>query len=176
MNLLLLIPLSLVIGIFIYFLIGGYILAIVFFLIWLDNLVLRFLIPGMTGIEFITLGTVLAGIVAGPTVGAILMFITIPLIGGIRSVILPSMSDIPPFVPAPANIIDALVAFTAGYLSHAPLTLLLPLLLLLKILANARIEKTIYDKPINITEAVAKFIFNVIFIYFFGNQLNALVS
>lgn len=170
------VPASLLFGGLSYFFLGGIPLLFVFVMLWSDKFIIRFLVPDILGIELITISTIVAGIVAGPLNGAILMIVTIPTLEGIKSIALPlNRTDFPPFVPSPYNFVDGMVAALAGSFPFTDLLFLTVVALLMKFVANSIIDMRIFNKPFNMISAVSALIFNILLVFSFETFLLAII-
>ena len=96
---------------------GAFIISLLMF----DKYILGLLkIPGALGIEFVTLSSVLSGIVFGPLNGFIISAFLPPVLDGIRMVVSYMGEEVMPFVPSRDNFIDGIAAAISGSLSFLP--------------------------------------------------------
>ncbi|MBI4014998.1 MAG: hypothetical protein HY365_03515 [Candidatus Aenigmarchaeota archaeon] len=173
MNPLLIIPASLVLGSLVYYLIGGPPLLYLFLLVWLDKTILRSITPEFLGIEVTTLATVLAGMALGGMGGFVFAIITIPLLEGIKGLIVPG-NDVP-FLPTPYHLADAIVAFLASFLAGVPLLGAVAALLAVKFMMDATIDAHFTAKPFDFLSAGLTVVFNLLMVWGFGAQLTAAI-
>lgn len=169
MNPLLLLPFSLVAGSALYYGIGGPPLLYLFLLVWLDKTILRSVMPEFLGIELTTLATVLAGMALGGAGGFVFTIVTVPLLEGVKGLVVPS--DSPPFLPTPYHLADAIVAFLASFLAGVPLIVALATMLLVKFMMDATIDAHFTAKPFDFLSATLTFAFNMFIVWAFGTQL-----
>ena len=121
-NIILLLP-SFVLGYAFFYLLGGHVLAAIFAVLWFDKIIIG--LSGIVhkfGIEFTTIASILMGIIYGPVIAFAMIIIVVPILYGIRYVLLPiAPPEWPLFVPSPQNLVEALGAAAAGLLVGFPL-------------------------------------------------------
>src|SRR3989344_1376220 len=173
MNPLLLIPFSLVAGSALYYLIGGAPLLYLFLRVWLDKTILRSVTPQILGVEVTTLAMVLAGMALGGIGGVVFAIVTIPLLEGVKGLVIPS--DSPPFLPMPYHLADAIVAFIASFLAGVGLMPALATMFAVKFMMDATIDAHFTAKPFDFLSAMLTFAFNMLIVWAFGAQLTAAI-
>ncbi len=149
--------------------------GIIFLMLWIDKIILRTVTPSAFGIELVTISTVLAGIAHGPIAGVAVIFL-IPMLEGVKYIIIPTNQEWPPFVPSPYNLIDGLVVTVAWLLQSEQLLVIVALALAIKLLINATIDTFIMQKPFNIISAVTSAAFNIFLVVSFGGWFEGLAT
>ena len=166
-----LLPVSLVIGSLIFFFLGGIPLLLIFGMLWFDKIVLKSVTPGILGTELTTLSTILLGMSAGPFMGLVLVMVTIPILEGIKGIVVPIPAFIPPFVPTPYHLVDGIIAFMAGFFIGFPFLAIVLTLLIVKFMANATIDTYFTAKPFDILSALTSTIFNVLIVLYLETMI-----
>ncbi len=149
-------------------------LGLVYTLLWFDKVPLGILsIPRLIGIEFTTISTLLLGMLYGP-LGALFIFIAVPLLDGVKHQFVPSDSSWPPFVPGFANIVDAILVMTAFILAGFDVLLVLVAVLLIKYAIHEAKDMIYGQKPFDIM-IVPNFIFNVVIVLLLKDVIMSLI-
>lgn len=150
-------------------------LGLIYLMLWLDKIILRTVTPSIAGIELVSISTILLGIKFGLG-GAVLAFVFMPVLEGIRVLIVPTQSDVPPFVPSPYHLGDAAVAAVAALLAQLPLLQIVPIAMPIKFLIDALIDLYIVGKPFDFLSAGASFAFNIVLVIYASGFLNMIIN
>ncbi len=172
----LLLLLTLLVGAGLFYLIGGFVLAAVYVLIWIDKIVIINTLKYF-GIELTTMATLMLGIAYGPIAAFIFGIVVIPLLHSMRFVLLPlQQPDWPLFVPHPNNVVDALGGAVAGMFATLPFLYLAVAVTLLKDVGYALSEGVLLGKPINWFSAVMYLLVNALIAYQFGPAITVFIG
>ena len=139
-----------VLGLFVSFFIKDWRLATIFFLLWLDRMILgRASILGQFGLELTSMAVILTGLAYGPYFAAAYHFVASTLMVGLGWIITKSSEpNWPPFVPGPDQIVDALAAAIAGFLRFLPIVSAIVVASIAKFIIQMLKDKFVsYDKP-----------------------------
>jgi hypothetical protein len=175
--------LFLVVGSSIFYAVGGIILAVVFFMLWIDKIIFGELkTPMHFGIELYSIPAVLVGIVYGPMTGFLFGFFIIPIIGGIFDILYPlllgaSLLDTgwEPFFPSPESFTSGVIGIVAGV--YGPYMSLLSIGLMcmaIRFLLTLLRDK-VFDMPTNIISYGINFALGVVIIVTFQDFLASLL-
>ncbi|MBI4019312.1 MAG: hypothetical protein HY364_03580 [Candidatus Aenigmarchaeota archaeon] len=171
----LLAPASLLVGSVIFFLLGGASAVVIFFMIWFDKIVLRSVTPSILGIELTTISTILMGITLGSVTAFILAIVVMPILEGVKMLLVPTPSEVPPFIPTPYHLLDGLVAAVAPLFVWLPFYGIVALLLAGKLALDAAIDIFVFSKPFDVISGATTFIFNLIISWQFSIFLVSLL-
>lgn len=175
-NKILLLPLTLIAGVALFYAIGGPVLAAVYALIWIDKILIISTLKYF-GIELTTAATLMLGIAYGPAAAFAFGIVVIPLLHSMRFVLLPlPPPDWPLFVPHPNNVVDALGGAVAGALTTLPFLYLAIVVTLLKDIGYALSEGVVLGRPINVFSAVMYLLVNAAIAYQFGPAILAFIG
>lgn len=170
--------LTLVIGFVLILLIFGFPLAIIFAIFWFDKIILGALGPlRYIGLELTTIASILLGFVYGPTFGFVFAIIVLPLMHASKYIFLPlPQPEWPYFVPSPYNLIDALAVVAASFLIGLPFLYAVIIIIILKDIGYAIVERVMINKPIDFISAITYIIFNAAIAANFGDFFLRLVG
>jgi hypothetical protein len=172
-----LMALSFVLGYAVFYLLGGHVLAAIFAVLWFDKTIIG--LSGIVhkfGIEFTTIATILMGIIYGPIIAFVMSIILLPVLYGIRYVLLPiAPPEWPLFVPSPQNLVEAIGAAIAGMLAGFPLLTIFLAVFIVKEIAYVVADRAI-GKPPDIIYPVVNFVFNLLIILNLGGFFLGLVG
>lgn len=169
--------LSIVLGYGLFYLIGGHVLAAIFAVLWFDKVIIGTAgIPHKFGVEFTTIATILMGIIYGPVIAFFLTLILLPILYGLKYVLLPlTPPSWPLFVPSPQNFVDAIGAAAAGLLGGFPLLLIFLGAFIIKEIAYVIVDISI-GKPPDVIYPFVNFIFNLLIVLKLGDFFLGLVG
>ena len=172
-----LLALSFILGYGIFYLLGGHILAAIFAVLWFDKVLIG--VSGIVhkfGIEFTTIATILMGLIYGPIIAFVMSIIILPVLYGIRYVLLPiAPPEWPLFVPSPQNLVEAIGAAVAGLLVGFPLLTIFLAVFVIKEVAYVIADRLI-GKPPDIIYPVVNFVFNLLIVFYLGGFFLGLVG
>jgi hypothetical protein len=172
-----LLALSFILGYAFFYLLGGHVIAAIFAVLWFDKVIIG--LSGIVhkfGIEFTTIATILMGIIYGPIIAFVMSIIILPMLYGIRYILLPiAPPEWPLFVPSPQNLVEALGAAAAGLLAGFPLLNIFIAVFIIKEIAYIVTDRII-GKPPDLIYPVVNFIFNLLIIINLGGFFLGLVD
>ncbi len=172
-----LLAVSFVLGYAFFYLLGGHVLAAIFAVLWFDKIIIG--LSGIVhkfGIEFTTIATILMGIIYGPVIAFAMIIIIVPILYGLRYMLLPLVPpEWPLFVPSPQNLVEALGAAVAGLLAGFPLLTIFLAVFMVKEIAYVVTDRII-GKPPDLIYPVVNFIFNLLIIINLGGFFLGLVG
>jgi hypothetical protein len=96
--------------------------------------------------------------------------IMLPLMHAAKYIFLPlPMPEWPFFVPSPYNLIDALAAISASFLSGLPFIYAVVVVIILKDIGYAVVERAMLGKPVDFISAITYILFNIVIAANFGD-------
>lgn len=145
-------------------------LAILFAFLWVDKTIISaFGAIRYFGVELTTVISVILAMLYGPWFAFIFILVLMPVLHGLKYLFLPlPQPEWPLFIPSPYNIVDALGALVAGFLTPFSLLLKVFITALAKDIFFAFAEKFMISKPVDILSAVTSVVFNMLVGYPFG--------
>lgn len=169
---------TLFIGFFLIYLIWGFPLAAIYAILWIDKILIGAIgAVRYIGIEFTTIATVLLGFLYGPVFSFLFALISLPVLHAMKYIFLPMPPpEWPFFVPSPYNLIDAFAAIAASFLAWLPFLHAVLIVVLLKDIGYAVVEKLMINKPVDVISAITYIIFNLVIAAHFGSFFLGLVG
>lgn len=155
---------TLPVGIALFFLIGGWMLALAYILIWIDKLPLRILyiktgLDAVFYIEFITISTIFIGLHYAPVTAFLFMFLVPLALNSMRQFMMPTDIGGGFIMPSFDNIIDGVLAAGMQLLKNMGLVTIMLIVQVIKHPLHIKFERTADpSKP-----AEVKVIFQTIF-------------
>lgn len=169
---------TLFIGFVVIYLIWGFPLAAIFAILWIDKVLIGAIgAVRYIGVEFTTIATVLLGFLYDPVFSFLFALLLLPLMHAMKYIFLPlPQPEWPFFVPSPYNIIDAVAALAASFLSWLPFFHAVIVIVILKDIGYAVVEKAMISKPVDFISAITYIIFNLVIAAHFGPFFLGLVG
>lgn len=168
---------TLVIGFAVFF-VFDYRLAILFAFLWVDKIIISaFGAIRYFGVELTTVIGIILAMLYGPWAAFVFLLVLIPILHGFKYIFLPMpQPEWPLFVPSPYNIVDALGAFVAGFLTPFSFLINVFITAVVKDILFALAEKYMISKPVNILSAITSVLFNMFAGYPFGLFVLSLIA
>ena len=162
---------SLILGVLLCYFLGGIFLTVAYTILWIDKIIIGSF--GSTiryfGIELTTFGTLIIASAVEPFSAFIIALVIIPFLHAMKYILLPLPEpEWPYFIPSPYNIIDAIGVLIAGLIIGLDLIYVVAIVILIKDILYAIVEKHLYRKPVDIISAIFYMIFNILLVYQFG--------
>ncbi len=169
--------LSIVLGYLGFYLIGGHVLAAIFAVLWFDKVIIGTAgLPHKFGVELTTIATILMGIIYGPVLAFVLTMILLPVLYGLKYILLPlSPPSWPLFVPSPQNLVDAIGAAAAGIFAGFDLLILFLGVFIIKEIAYLAVDFMI-GRPPDVIYPFVNFVFNILIVLNMGSFFLGLVG
>lgn len=169
--------LSFIVGYAVFYLIGGHVLAAIFSVLWFDKIIIgTAVLPHKFGVELTTIATILMGIIYGPVIAFFLTLILLPILYGLKYVLLPlTPPEWPLFVPSPQNLVDAIGAAVAGLLMGFDLLIIFIGVFIIKEITYLIVDFSI-GKPPDVIYPGVNFIFNLLIVLKLGEFFLGLVG
>lgn len=159
-------------GIVISYVIGGWFLTLIFFLLWFDKIILSGARLWSIGIELTTFLTVIIGIKFG-FFAFVYMFLISIMLDALKFYLFGG--DIIPFVPMPPHFIDALSTLVAHFMKGFDFFTIFTTVFLLKILMNFLSDLALEALPLT-PKKLMNVIFNVLLALYISNNPGILVA
>lgn len=155
---------------FVLFAVLDFRLAILFVFLWIDKTIISaFGAVRYFGVELTTVLSVILAMLYGPWFAFIFVLVLVPILHGLKYLFLPlPQPEWPLFVPSPYNVVDALGALVAGYLTPFSFLIKVFITSMAKDIFFAFAERFMISKPVDILSAVTSVVFNVLVGYPFG--------
>lgn len=163
---------------FVIFAVFDFRLAIIFAFLWIDKIIISaFGAVRYFGVELTTVLGVILAMLYGPWFAFIFLLFLIPLLHAFKYLFLPlPQPEWPLFVPSPYNIVDALGALVAGFLTPFSFLIKVFITAVAKDIFFAFAEKFMISKPVDILTAVTSVVFNMLVGYPFGLFILAVIQ
>ncbi len=151
-------------------------IAIIYAVLWFDKIILGIGPVHRFGIELTTIATVMLGIIFGPVIAFIFTIISVPILYGLRYMLIPSSPpEWPLFTPSPYNFVEAIGAAVAGILAQQSFLLIFIGVWIAKEIIYVAVDR-LAGKPPDIVYPVFNAIFNAVLIIYLGKFFLGLVG